>query len=240
MKHYSAYPKASIQMSEDPLLISELTKLAENEQIDYIFESGTYLGIGSTTFIANTFKSSKKLKLFYTLEINPNFYLKAKKNLAKFPFVKCLYGLSVKYDDAVSFIQNDEAILDHQKYDEIFIDDIKDPKSFYLSEIKGFLNINRTSLRTIFLKKKENVIHDTLGPLDGTLLVILDSAGGIGYLEFKKTLETIMPKREFYLLLDDIHHLKHFRSKLEIEGDKRFNIIATSLENGWLLAHYKV
>lgn len=238
MKLYSEYPQASIQMSEDPHLIKELKTLATADCIHYIFESGTYLGTGSTSFIANTFKNCKNLKQFFTLEINPDFFLQAKKNLAQFSFVRCIYGLSVKYDEAIAFIKTDDAILNHHQYSDVFIDDIINPQKFYLNEIEGFLSRKKLGLRRLLLRKREDVIQETLAPLKGTPLIVLDSAGGIGYLEFQKVLKIMRSKKEFYLLLDDVHHLKHFRSKLDVEADEKFKILAKSLDNGWLLAHH--
>jgi hypothetical protein len=68
-------------------------------------------------------------------------------------------------------------------------------------------------------------------------LIHLDSAGGIGYLEFKIVKE-IMRGHVFWLLLDDIHHLKHFRSFSDIQSDPSFQIIAHDSINGWVLAKY--
>ena len=42
------------------------------------------------------------------------------------------------------------------------------------------------------------------------MLIVLDSAGGVGHMEFQITDELINNKN-YYILLNDTHHLKHFR-----------------------------
>jgi hypothetical protein len=69
-------------------------------------------------------------------------------------------------------------------------------------------------------------------------LVVLDSAGGCGWLEFQTTIKT-MQTNPFLLLLDDIHHIKHYRSLQYIKNCKKFKIINHSPTDGWVLALYK-
>ena len=69
-------------------------------------------------------------------------------------------------------------------------------------------------------------------------LIVLDSAGGIGYLEFQTVLK-VMGNSEYFILLDDIHHLKHFRSARDIKTDKSFEILGLEQHHGWMLAHHR-
>lgn len=238
MKLYSSYANASIQMKEDLKLLDAIKRIADQEKIDFIFETGTYQGTGSTSFIASCFRNSKRLKAFYTTETNLEFYRIAKKNLKKFPFVKCLYGLSVSLPAAEDFLQQDEVLSNHEKYNDIYIDDTNNPKDFYLNEIRGMLRPPPFSLSRFFVKREQELIKQMIPSLEGTLFIVLDSSGGIGYLEFTETYKLLQNRNEFYILLDDTHHLKHFRSKLSIEKDKNFTVLASSIENGWLLAHF--
>jgi hypothetical protein len=48
-----------------------------------------------------------------------------------------------------------------------------------------------------------------------------------------------MGNAEYMLLLDDVHHLKHFRSLRDIRINKSFEILALNLEHGWLLARHR-
>ncbi len=67
---------------------------------------------------------------------------------------------------------------------------------------------------------------------DNSPFVILDSAGGCGLQEFEITMD-IMREKQFLLLLDDVHHLKHF-SKLE-SREERFPLsVACGRSLSWL------
>jgi len=47
-----------------------------------------------------------------------------------------------------------------------------------------------------------------------------------------------MGNKSYYLVLDDVHHLKHFRSLIDIKKDKKFEILCENLEHGWVIAKY--
>lgn len=242
MKYYGDYKNASISMAEDPLLKEELMALANSDDIEVIIESGTYIGLGSTLMLANAFLNSRSLKIFYTLEVNNSFWKTAKRNLKRFKFIKCLHGCSLDLNESIEFVKSDYAILNHKDYPNQFIDDINDPVKFYVNELNGHLN----SLVPVGIKKylkfsrKDGLLKKLISKhKNQKKLFVLDSAGGVGFLEFKKIIE-LNKDSSFYILLDDIHHLKHFRSKEYIMSDKKFNIINYSEINGWLLAKYKI
>jgi hypothetical protein len=137
----------------------------------------------------------------------------------------------------------DEAIKNHHAYPDIWIDDVDDPAAFYSAEIMG----------TMLVQQHDNAAapagNEFLWDGEGLLaracalhrrhkpLIVLDPAGGIGYLEFR-TATSAMADAEYTLLLDDTHHLKHFRSARDVEADPRFRVLAHSHEQGWLLAHH--
>ena len=58
------------------------------------------------------------------------------------------------------------------------------------------------------------------------------------YLEFQTVLK-VMGNSEYFILLDDIHHLKHFRSARDIKTDKSFEILGLEQHHGWMLAHHR-
>jgi hypothetical protein len=212
----------------------------KDKKIDVVIESGTFEGNGSTRTVGNFFKKSPP-KAFYTIEINYASYVKAKKNLLDLPFVRCLYGCSVPMREALDFIRSDDAILNHQKYPDIFIDDVIDPVKFYSREVEGYLNGGPMGIRRLFKPKPaERLLKKLIGRYkDDTILFILDSAGGMGWLEFI-TVKKEMGNRDYYLLLDDIHHLKHFRSAKYIrENPSEFEIIKENREHGWLFCYKK-
>lgn len=239
MKLYSSKSTASISFGKNEKLKSLLREI---DGINYIVETGTYLGTSSTSVLADIFGSKKDFKVLYTCEADWYFYENAKRNLSRYPFVTCLYGLSIAFAEARDFITVDEAILNHNKVPDVYIDDIRNPLQFYLNELDGKLSNHNYTIKDKIkkiLKKKEDGILNRLLPsiLGFRNLIVLDSAGGIGYLEFKKVIE-ILKNEEFYLLLDDIDHLKHFRSFNYIKSSENFKVLGEDLIEGWVLAKY--
>lgn len=245
MKLYSEYKNASISMSEDLELSNLLEKAIVEWQPEVAIETGTFLGTGSTRFLSELFLKHS-IEIFYTCEANWNYYIQAIKNLEKYPFTKALWGLTLKKHEARSFIENDPVLTEHELYPDVFIDDIGDPKQFYLNECDGYLNTERVGgikgwLDRIFKYSKwsgQGLLVKLLEKnINKRLFVILDSAGGVGFLEFQKVLDTL-GNRQFLLLLDDTHHLKHFRSLEFIKNSPNFKLLGLSKVNGWALAFF--
>ena len=251
MKEYGDYKYTSVSMNKDMDLINSLAELASKNTIEYIIETGTHRGLGSTTMLGNAFKNSNSLKSLNTIEIDFTNYTLAKKNLSQFSFVNCCYGCSLDLNDAIEYVKQDDAILHHEKYPEVFIDNAKDPINFYVNELEGRLNESSNNIIKQFLKKilrpsrnantkptynllpsliKEFVNHE--------MLIVLDSAGGVGHMEFQIT-DELMKNKNYYILLDDTHHLKHFRGYDIIKNRGDFSIINASEKNGWVLAYHK-
>jgi len=183
---YKDYPHASIQMVAD-----EQFQLAIPHH-DYIVESGTYTGLGSTQMLAKTNPVS-----LVTIEADFNCFRQAIDNLSSFHFVTPYWGLSVDRQQAAEFIVNNQDYY----LPNVFVDD-NDPVNFYLNEVSV----------PCF---KENLLeHFLLQFLDKNPLILLDSAGGIGFLEYSKVRQ-IMGTKPHTLILDDTHHVKHYRSRLD-------------------------
>lgn len=251
MKNYAEYQFASISMTNDKEFALALNDLFEKNTISHVLETGTYLGLGSTTFLANAIlNSGKELPLFYTLEVDGNIHKKARKNLRKFQFVQPMWGISVNSEEAVNFTKNDDAIINHENYPDVFIDDIKDPVRFYLTEVEGKLSKNIykkhffRKLKNFFKFRevepfKENIFGELIPQIKHSdPLFLLDSAGSLGYLEYNKVQE-MMDGQNHFLILDDIHHIKHFRSYRDIKANDKYTILAENLQHGWLIARYK-
>lgn len=232
MKLYRLYENASIKMVHDQNLHSALNNLKKEVEFDYILETGTYRGDGSTELLAQVFHDTPSLKKLYSCEVDQYSWEIAQSYLTKYPKVVCLHGLSVAKKDAIEFVNTDLAISQHEDYPDIYIDDISDPKEFYLNELSGQLSKSNEQKEIL----QEGLICSILKKVEGNILICLDSAGGIGYLEFLTALQCLESKNNYWFLLDDIHHLKHFRSRLYMQNDRRFDIYAESTENGWLLA----
>lgn len=250
MKEYSSYAKASVSMSKDQVFIDTVESIINKNEISYIVESGTYIGTGSTRTIAEILlKNKKTIQKFYTIEVDNTLFLKAKKNLKKYAFVEPIWGISVDPDVAIKFVSSDDAIANHQQYPDVFIDTLENPVEFYTNEIKG--QFSKTHAKPslwnkIFHRKAlseeqflENVFKTLLPRVKNfNPIILLDSAGGIGWLEFKTVME-YMNSSPFIIILDDIHHLKHFRSLDYIEKSQKFSILNKSIEDGWVIASYK-
>jgi len=211
MKLYSTYEKASTSMVEDLSFVECLLQLPHT----HILETGTFRGEGSTQMLAYL-----KPQVLITIERDKENHRIASENLVKFPFIQCLHGLSVNKKEAVDFIKQDEAISNHEAYPDVWIDDIKDPVKFYTKEMNG----------TLFSKgAKEKVEEDWIRRLlplmaDFHPMILLDSAGGIGLLEFQIVRE-IMGDRSYTVIFDDTHHLKHFRSRQLVLDSPDFQLM---------------
>ena len=238
-------------MNKDMDLINSLAELAFKNTIEYIIETGTHRGLGSTTMLGNAFKNSSSLISLNTIEIDYTNYSLAKKNLSQFSFVNCCYGCSLDLNDAIAYVKQDEAILHHEKYPEVFIDNAKDPINFYVNELEGRLNDSSNNIIKQFLKKilrpsrnsntnpTYNLLPNLIKEFDShEMLIVLDSAGGVGHMEFQIT-DELMKNKNYYILLDDTHHLKHFRGYDIIKNRGDFTIINASEKNGWVLAYHK-
>jgi hypothetical protein len=247
MKLYGDYVNSSMTVRDDPAIETALQELQAEHPIDVIIETGTYLGTGSTRILAEFF-AHRPVRRFVTMETNWNYWRIARRNLRRFPFVETLWGLSVGRQKALNFIRNDEAIREHQRYPEIFIDDVENPVGFYTREVEGAHAARATPalksalksalerLSKVFFWKGEDLLPRTLElHRDHRPLIMLDSAGGIGHLEFLTTL-TSMGDASYALLLDDTHHLKHFRSLRHIRSDPQFRLIRTAHDESWALA----
>lgn len=250
MKDYALYPAHSISMSKDEVFKATIDEIFAKNEVRFVLESGTFKGTGSTTTLANSIiKNKANIEKFYTIEVDKKFYNIAVKNLEQFSFIEPIWGLSVDKATALNFIENDEAINNHQNYPDVYIDTLNNPKQFYIDEIDGKLS---KAARQSFLKKllsfginkatvfTENVFHKLLPKLaNSTSLILLDSAGGIGYLEFLTAID-YLKNSNYYIILDDIHHLKHYRSLEYIQAGNGFELIATSKKDGWAIAKHWV
>jgi hypothetical protein len=255
MKLYADYEHASISMVIDEAFREVLMRIIQEHRIQYFFESGTFNGLGSTTLISETIQNAGiKNPVFYTLERDPHFYSLACDNLKKFPFVKVYNGLSVDEKEAVKFLENDDFLINHQQHPDIYIDNLENPKQFYLNEISGNLsrkNISPkaggllSSIFSAFSRKKteteqQNLIETLLADMRNTKpLILLDSAGGIGYLEFSKVRE-VMGENPFFIILDDTHHIKHWRSRRDVLTDNRFSVIHDDTTHGRIIASWLI
>jgi hypothetical protein len=190
--------------------------LLSSYKVDEIIETGTFNGLGSTKIFADTNKQ------VISIESCLSHHEQAKENLKNYKNVSLLYGSSLNLKEMSSFILTDEIynsnlVLTGQIKTEGNVQNTASCKDFYLSEINGFASTPPER-------------EDLLWPLinnDKNQLVFLDSAGGVGYLEYQKFM--LLPtstKQKKILLLDDISHVKHYRSVVHLIQNKHNVIIS--------------
>ena len=119
MKLYSEYAGASISMAKSAILRDLLREIIRTTPVTHVIESGTYDGLGSTTFIAEAFAPIARPDVFLTIEINWHNWLRAKSNLQRFPFVTPVWGRTVPVPRALHFIETDDALRNHREYPDL-------------------------------------------------------------------------------------------------------------------------
>ncbi|MBU1678325.1 MAG: hypothetical protein KKD86_05640 [Bacteroidetes bacterium] len=245
MKPYEGYSYGSISMVNINNLINVIRDENKQNKIKYIIETGTYIGIGSTRALADIFINEENPPMIITIEANWRNWRKSKKNLQIYSFVKPIWGFSVLKSEAHEFILKDYALLNHDEFPDIFIDGGNDPLGFYLKELSGELGNSNYKILNFIIKYFENKDKNFNFSGEDLLrkyllkykyeipLIALDSSGSIGLLEFNIVKE-IMGVNQYYLLLDDINHLKHFRSYEEIKHNIGYKILMVDEQSGWV------
>lgn len=209
-----------MEMTRSDRLHSALVTAIERYEPGAVVETGTYLGMGSTRALLAALGDRTALP-FYTIEISRAHHELARENLADAPQVTTLWGLSVPREDALRFVREDP--------------DVKpEHRDFYLGELRGAFG---------GLALADDAPDDLLAPLlerhrDDCPLVLLDSAGGIGWLEFR-TLLRVMGARPFVLLMDDVMDVKHARSLRHVRESADFVGIDCFERHGWYLGAHR-
>jgi hypothetical protein len=206
-----------------------------------VIETGTYLGKGSTRIIAESFELAPPER-FYTIEISPRFSEIARQHLADLEFVEVIWGLSVGRKQAETFLQNDSLLWEAHHYN-IAVENPEDPVSFYLAEINGNMSGKGRRDSECYADSSEIAPDRLLEKLlsqyrDYNPLIALDSAGGIGWLEFLEVIR-LQEARPFVLFLDDVNHVKHYRSLKYVQSSADFQMIDCDIKDGWLVAAFR-
>jgi len=161
-------------------------RLVKEYNINEVVETGTFLGTGSTKVFAG-----EGLNVF-TIECNPNHITQAVQNLEGLNNVCFVHGLSLKRENLIKGLMSmtfpDGGIYDSTR-----------PKVFYAQEVLQPVLVE--DALSLFAKNETKQ------------LVFLDSAGGVGYLEFVEFMSwPLNIRRNKVLLLDDVTHVKHEKS----------------------------
>lgn len=246
MKSYREYALSSVSMHDNDELRQLLRDAIVRYGIAHVVETGTHEGLGSTRFIAESFPRGTHPRSFVTIEAGWRSWRRARRNLRRFPAVTPVWGHTLDLRSAIEFVEGDECIRRHDRYPNVFIDDIEDPVGFYTRELKGGLSgMPRGLHKRLAFAIDRRLRYAGEGLLAKSLLkvreerplVVLDSAGGTGWLEFTMVRNT-MGTRSYVLLLDDVHHLKHFRSLEHVRRDSSFEILGLDERHGWMLASH--
>ncbi len=202
-----------------------------------VIETGTYLGTGSTRMIIEAFAPAEPEK-FYTIEISPRFCAVARRNLSRYEFVEVLWGLSVGRGEAEKFLRSDSLLWEAEHHG-IEVEGPEDPVSFYLREISSDKNGTHEDECYPDVEAPDNWLERLLSQHKHERpLIVLDSAGGIGWLEFQEVLR-LQQGSPFLLFLDDVRHVKHYRSRVFVESSSDFRMIDCDVNHGWALAFYE-
>lgn len=167
---------------------NELAFYITKNHVKKVIETGTHKGQGTTRAVVEALKLQGKFD-FYSIEVNPVFYVEAQKNLGFIPGLVLLNGLSVA--KALLPIDTTFSVPDH-----IIVDHYPE-------------NRNQQYRKEVMHNVPDNMLDYALSKFNYRPdMVILDSAGHMGLVEFKYLMERI--KGSFLLCLDDTCHVKHY------------------------------
>jgi len=196
-------------MSAGTAFMDALTDLIQTKKLTRIIETGTFQGLGTTRAILKGL--GKKKYTFVSIEGNPDNHAQAVKNNPD-TRVDFLLGISIPKElrpkrDEIKFDGYDaDVIVDHPE---------RTRARLYFNEIDYDVPdrmLDQAMLLTAHYPQ----------------LVVLDSAGHVGLIEFQYFMT--MAKGEFYLALDDTNHVKHKNTVKLIEADDRFTLTFSTEE----------
>lgn len=196
-----------------------------------IVETGLYHGNGSTSIIASLIKFIPITDTqFFSIECNAQSIEIAKENLRKkglLAYVSIINGLSIPRDLLPSTEKVKENIAEASKVEGIKLDHEQDPSNgafYYQKETSQF--------------EKEDCLGNLLQFVGDPDFVLLDSGGHVGEIEFRYLLSKL--RKPCGIALDDIKHLKHYKSFNLIKNDERFKIMSQGDERfGFCVAKFE-
>jgi hypothetical protein len=195
-------------MSAGTAFMSALSDLVASKKLTRIIETGTYHGTGTTRAILDgVARHENRPVSFVSIEVNPYNYQMALSNNKGQP-VTILNGLSIPK----SLLPKKEQIEFNDYSDEVIVDHFPHNRAELYYKETGFevpdKQLDKALLLTSYYPN----------------LVVLDSAGHIGTIEFDYLMGKV--KGEFYLALDDTRHVKHSKTVEKIENNPgQFQIV---------------
>jgi len=192
-------------MTGDTRFNDELSSIVASKGLTKIIETGTYLGQGTTKAIIIGLSRVFHPYDFYSIEVNPSHHKQAVKNIGKVKGVHLINGLSVAKSDlpvSMTFDVPDYIVVDHTDQNRNLL---------YSNEVSYPVPDKMLDYALFQMNYKPD-------------LVVLDSAGHMGMIEFKYLMERV--RSSFILALDDTDHVKHYETMLFIkEHPDKFTIL---------------
>jgi hypothetical protein len=192
-----------------------------------IIETGTFTGAGTTAIIAGALRQFQIQNAeFFTIEVNPAYHAVAQQNIARYGVpIQSLLGLSVPRSLLPSSEQIRKDVVETQ-VDNVYVDH------------EAAQRVQLYEGETNFPEVPDDLLGKCLKHFDyQPHFMLLDSAGHLGHVEFNYVIAQL--KARCYFALDDTNHVKHFQSVQRMKGDKRFRILAESLEKfGFCFAEF--
>lgn len=226
LKVAEEYVKNGMMIQESSAFAEAIGQVIREYRPKKILETGTYLGQGTTAVIAEAMKQNGIDSTFFTIEVNPRYHAQAKAYLESKGYpVQALCGLSIpqrllpsreQIQQTTTAVQDESLFVDHPEP----------------------VRAQRYYQETDFPEVPDDLLGKCLADFDGRPdLVLLDSAGHLGWIEFEYLLERL--KGPCILALDDIDHIKHHRSFQHMQKDSRFEILVSSNEKfGFCIARF--
>lgn len=193
-----------------------------------ILETGTFLGRGSTTSLWRAAKQSGVGFELHTIECNPHHHLLAAEYFAQqgMKEVTGHQGLSIAREE----IPSDQDIKKVHQYLPA------DIKRDHEPDVAFWRYSNETD------HSGPSGLLTELFPLLMPSVVLLDSGGHLGLKEFMLVRDLAVQTNHpgFLLILDDIRHVKHYRSWQIVKNDPHFRVLEERLDEnfGWGVARW--
>jgi hypothetical protein len=192
-------------MSAGTAFTDALTGIIYAHSLKKIIETGSYKGEGTTAAIRRAMSGDEQV---YSIEVNPTYHHEAEVANGG-SGIHFLLGLSIgnaQIPVDTTFNVPDWVVVDHQ------------PE--YRSQLYN---------REVMHKVPDHMLDYALAQMDHRPdLVILDSAGHMGYIEFRYLMERV--HGDFFLALDDTNHVKHYETCQVIKDDPRFSLVFNTIE----------
>ena len=192
-----------------------------------IIETGTYLGRGTTTIVWQALKNAGIEADFTTIEVNPAYHRRAHQYFQENRMrIKAVLGLSISRSQLPRMEEIQRRFVDQKEAGDIYYDHPDNVRSRkYFAETDFDVPDGRL----------EEALRDCDFRPD---LVLLDSAGHLGFQEFELVRSRL--QGPCHLVLDDVHHCKHHRSLKAIKADPRFELLEEDDEKfGFAIARFE-